>query len=359
MSRHRELIMIACVIGCGDHAPVRGHDAGAVGSGSASVSGSAVPAAPTTTTITGGPHVTQYTAPTASDVIPLDEPTLDLPKQEQFRLLDAGAKAGRAKLRYTLAAGTATYTTATTLTTRHLSDAPQAAPTSLGTIRDGFTVTIAAGPARAEHKLALRALPADVQPANPDADGYLAPWRTLLQGRTLSVSVDDRGQFSAITFNDDPGNARSAQARNEMIQRLLATLVPLPAEPIAPGASWRVVTILRQGPAYAKQTATYTLVDKAPAAWKIHVKLQRVGEPQRLRDPGLPRGTTAELVGLFRELEGNVEVGPSVPWIATGSMTIESRLHARLTPAGSTPGAEKTLEQVFEDTGTATFSRQP
>ena len=343
MSRRRELIVcVIAAIGCGDPTPRRAP---------------ADAAAPATTITPTGPHVTQYAAPTASDVIPLDEPAIELPKQEQFRLLDAGAKTGRAKLRYALTAGTATYTTATALATRHLSDNPKAAPTALGTIRDGFTITIVAAPARAEHKLALRALTAEVEPASDDANGYLAPWRTLLQGRTLSVTVDDRGQFQTITFNDDPANARSQRAKDELVQRLLATLVPLPAEPIAPGARWCVVTILRQGPAYAKQTAIYTLTARGDAAWKIHLKLSRVGEPQRLRDASLPPGTTAELVGMFRELEGDVEVGPSVPWIAAGTMTIESRLHARLTPPGA--GTDKTVEQVFEDTGKATFSRQP
>jgi hypothetical protein len=346
MSPRRELIVVVILIGCGDPAPVRTRDAG-------HGSDAAVATAPATTITPTGPHVTQYTAPTASDVIALDEPAIELPKQEQFRLLDAGAKTGRARLRYTLAGGAATYTTATALTTRHLSDGPAAAPIDLGTIRDGFTIT----PVAAQHRLALRALTAEVTPANDDASGYLAPWRALLQGRTMNVTVDDRGQLQAITFNDDPGNARSQRAKDELIQRLLATLVPVPAEPIAPGARWRVLTILRQGPAYAKQTATYTLTARTDAAWKIHLKLQRVGEPQRLRDPGLPPGTTAELVGLFRELEGDIEVGPRVPWIATGAMTIESRLHARLTPPGA--GADRTVEQVFEDTGKATFGREP
>jgi hypothetical protein len=359
MSPRRELWIVAVVasaLACGDHAPARSHDAGH-GAASDAAPAAAVPSAPPTTiTPTPGPHIAQYTAPVVNDPISLDEPTIALPKQESFRLIDAGAKTGRAKLRYTLAAGTATYTTATALTSRHLSDAQQATPVSLGTIRDGFTLTIAAGQ---PHRLALRALTADAQPASAEADAYLATWRGLLQGRTITVTVDDRGQLSALTFNDDPANARGARAKDELTQRLLATLVPLPAEPIAPGASWRVVTILRQGPAYTKQTATYTLTAKTASSWKLHLKLQRVGEPQRLRDPSLPPGTTAELVGLFRELEGDVELAPSVPWIATGSLTIESRLHARLTPPGATPGAEKTIEQVFEDTGTARFSRAP
>jgi hypothetical protein len=301
-------------------------------------------AAPVITQLTSPPASTPPATPRAGA---LDAPAIDLPRQESFELLDAG-KGRKATLRYPRAAGTATWTVETTLSSRHLERDGFTMPTALPAFRDGFAITTAAD---APGQLALRALVAESATRSTEADAYLAPWRTLLQDRRITVAVDERGQLGTITFIDDRDGARSARSRDELIQRLLATIVPLPVEPVGTGARWRVVTILRQGPAYAKQTATYTLTSRGPAAWKLRVKLQRVGEEQRVADPSLPPGTTADLLALFRLLEGDVEIDPAYPLIARGSLAIESRLHVKL----QAPGQAAT-EQLFEDIGTAVFS---
>src|SRR5262249_19081359 len=123
-------------------------------------------------------------------------------------------------------------------------------------------------------------------------------------------------------------------------------------------ASWRAVTVFRQGSAVAKQTAIYTLTARGPARWKLHVKLQRVGQRQQIVDPAPPQGSSAELVGLFRALEGDVEVDPALPLIAGGPLTAEPRLHARLqlpAPAGRPRPA--IVEQMVEDAGKVSFAR--
>jgi hypothetical protein len=282
-------------------------------------------------------------------VITLDEPRRELPRRESFQLLDPG-KGARSPLRYALAAGTASVIVQTTLSSRHLERDAFTRPTTLPAIRDGFAITVAAD---RPHELALRGLTGEAAAETPETRAYLAPWQALLQNRRITVNVDERGAFSAVAFDDDPTGARSARGRDELVQRLLALIVPLPDEPVGVGASWRVVTILRQGPAYAKQTATYTLRAQGPAGWKLHARLQRVGEEQRIADPSLPAGTTADLVALFRALEGDIDVDPVHPLIISGSLAVESRLHVRLQP----PGRAAT-EQIFEDTGTAVISHQ-
>jgi len=106
------------------------------------------------------------------------------------------------------------------------------------------------------------------------------------------------------------------------------------------------ITVLKQGPAYIKQTADYTLVERG-ARWKIKVKLLRVGEEQTLGDSGM----RIDLMALFRELQGTVEIDPARPLIAAGTLTVESRMHAKVTPPNQAP-----IEQMVEDTGTVTFS---
>jgi hypothetical protein len=82
--------------------------------------------------------------------------------------------------------------------------------------------------------------------------------------------------------------------------------------------------------------------------------MQRVGQDQQITDPTLPPGTSSELIAMFRTLEGSVEIDPAVPLIAGGSLTVESRLHARLQLPGS---AREPIEQMFEDTGKISFAR--
>jgi hypothetical protein len=316
-------------------------------SGSATTAAAAdtshAPAAPGSTVTAAGPTVIQR----APSTIVMDEPRIDLPHRESFRLLDAG-RAPRSALRYALAAGSTAVTARTTLSSRHIEKGQFSAPVAMPAIRDGFAITVAA-----DHtgRLALVGLPGEAATSTADTTAYLAAWRAQLQDRHIAVTFDARGELSAIVFDDDPAGARSQQARDELVQRLLATIVPLPIEPVGTGASWRVVTILRQGPAYAKQTATYTLTSRRPSAWRLHVKLLRVGEEQPLADPALPRGTTATLLALFRSLEGDLDLDAAHPLITGGSLAIESRMHVRLQDAGQPP-----TEQMFEDTGSVAFS---
>jgi hypothetical protein len=318
-----------------------GAGAGSAGSGS----GSAVHAEVRPPVALPTPHATTLTP----DRVHLDAPAIKLPFEESARLLDAG-KGARAPLRYQLAAGTRSYLTDTALATRRL-DGAAAAPHQLPTIRDGLAITVDAGqPGR----LAIRALPGELRDGkDAEGDAYLATWKRLLEGRRLTLALDPRGALGAIAFGDDPADTRSEPARGELRQRLYATVVPLPLEPVGVGAHWQVVTVLRQGPLVVKQTADYTLTARTAARWTIQAHILRVGEEQQVDDPSLPAGATAELLALFRLLEGTLEVEPTAPLPVAGVLTIESRLHVRLTLPGQPPA-----EQVLEDLGKATLGVQ-
>ncbi len=293
-----------------------------------------------------------------SRTIALPEPAIALPQQESFQLLAPG-RGRRTTLRYRLVPGTAVVTARTELASRHLAHGVFTPPAQLPAIRDGFAIEITS----TADRVALRALVADAAVQSPDTAAYLATWRRELEGRQITLAIDDRGGFGAIAFTDDPSGARSARARDELTDRLLSRIAPLPAEPVGLGARWRVVTILRQGPAVAKQTATYTLIARTAAGWKLHLALQRVAEQQAIIDPALPRGTTAELIALFRSLEGDIEIDPRLPLVAGGSLTVESRLHARVSPPAASPQPAASplpppeRDQMFEDTGRVNFAR--
>jgi hypothetical protein len=306
------------------------------------------------------PHVQQIAPPGYE--ARMEVPAIEVPKQELFELLDAG-KGARTVLRYTLGGDHEQH--AETQLSERTRDAGKLGPAvTLPAIRDGLAAAFAGDVAT------LRPLPAEFTGTSAPAEQYVAGWRAQLQNRRVDVTFDTRGQFTTIAFKDDPTNQRSAHAKDELVQRLLATTVPLPDAAVGAGASWRVITVLRQGPAYIKQTATYTLIEspgsagvrsdaqrrgdkieKATHLWKIKVKLLRVGEEQTLFDPALPRGTRIDLIAIFRLLEGTVEIDPRSPLFAAGSLTIESRVHAKV----ALPG-KPAVEQFVEDLGSVTFT---
>lgn len=318
------LVLIA-LAACSDRPSPTGKGSGS-GSGSAQVM----------------PSVKHYTPQRTT----IESPPIELPKQEAFRLISPG-KGVKAALRYAPLAAQVEHRLETKLVSRQLEGVAFSKPLTLPPIRDGFLIQPIAGKPPLFRPLAV----ALAGTTNPLAEQYIAPWKAKLQDRRISVALDARGQLGAIVFNDDPANQRSGPAKDELVQRLLAIAIPVPTQPVAIGAKWEVVTVLRQGPIYVRQTGTYSLVGRTKTAWKLRVKLLRVAEEQRVSDPSLPKGVTADLIALFRVLEGDVEVEPRWPLVARGSYTIESRLHAKL----QTPG-QPAVEQVTEDIGTVTFT---
>ncbi|MDB4959442.1 MAG: hypothetical protein JWO36_7011 [Myxococcales bacterium] len=284
--------------------------------------------------------------PTGAGIAHLENPVVQLPKQDSFVILEAG-KGPASLLRYTPAPGTVMFHAETSLKSRHLSARKWSDLSSLPTIREGFAITVDADASR---PLALRPLPGEVVgKTSKDAEQYLAGWRAI-QSRRFSIALDNRGQLGAITFNDDPTMARSTEDRDELLQRLLAAVVPVPAEPISVGTSWRVVTLLRQRPALVKQSATYTLVSRTPTSWKIAIKLQRIGEEQVITDAGLPKGAAANLIALVRRFEGTVDIDPKRPF-PSGKLSVTSTIHVRIAMPDNAID-----EQIFEDAGTVVLS---
>jgi hypothetical protein len=290
------------------------------------------------------------------DIRSLPEPRITLPLVESFRLLDAGA-APRAPLRYTWdAKANRALVVEASLRSRRLADGTWSDALAVAPVREGlgFITQPTTGGAAT---LSFRGLIGEVgassdAAARARAEEYLSGFRTLIEHRRGTATIDDRGQLSGLVFADAAADAGTRdRAVDETLQRWIAAAVPLPAEPIGKGARWRVATVLRAGPGVIKQTAEYTLVEARPDRWVIDTDVRRIGEDQLVSAAGLPDGSVAELIALFRENQGRVELSPSLPWPIAGTVTTELRVHLRL----GVPG-EPVHEEMTEDLGTLTFS---
>jgi len=289
------------------------------------------------------------------DIRSLPAPTIALPVRESIRVIDAGA-APRAPLRYRWdASANREVVVEARLTSRRLADGAWSAPMPIAPIREGFgliTQPLAGGGARLSFRGAVAEVVAGKDAAAAArATEYLATYRALLEHRRGDAPLDDRGQLGAPAFADAPPASSNDRAVDEVTQRWLEAAVPLPEPAIGKGARWRVVTALRAGAAVVKQTADYALVEARPDRWIIDVDVRRIGEDQLVDAPGMPTGTVAELIALFRENRGRVELSPSLPWPIAGTLTTELRVHAKL----GVPDVG-VREDLSEDTGTLTFS---
>lgn len=277
----------------------------------------------------------------------LPQPAAELPKQQSFRLLDPG-KGEAAALRYAVSDGEATTRIEMTLTSRTMNAGTWSERSALPPIRTALAVA-----STGSGQLRARALAGEiVGEATPEAQAYLAGWKAS-ENRRLALGFDARGQLGALGFADDPTGARSREAIDDLTQRLLSIVVPVPEEPVAIGATWRVVTALYQRPVVVRQTATYTLLARTASGWKIGVDLQRIGEEQTISDPSASKDAMVDLVALVRRYKGTLEVTPDHA-LPTGTLEIESSMHLRVQPR---TGAM--VEQILEDQGTVTLASKP
>lgn len=299
-----------------------------------------------------GPRI--RTLPPSPTVFP-PEPPAEMPRELRFTLLEPGT-GKRTRLRYRGGGAARELTARATVTTHAYADGAWTDELTLAPVRDGFGISADATSAGALI-VHLRPLVASVEapagaaatPAVSAAEAYVARWRSLLEKRRADVTIDARGRLTAAVILDDPAAGQS-DARDELVQRWLGLVVPVPEEPVAPGARWRVVTILRAGGATLKQNATYTLVSAGDAGWTVEVSAERIGEPQDISIPGVA-GSPGELVALRRVVTGSVTVSSSDPLPLRGSLTAEVSTHARFRLDGG-----RSTERYTDDRATITLA---
>lgn len=272
--------------------------------------------------------------------------TIAFPQELRFTVLEGG-EGVRARRRYRFGGAAARELRArSTVTGRENVDGMWRDPATAPRVADGFGISAAIeGDGGVVH---LRGLVAEVD----GAQSYVTRWRALLEKRRADVRVDARGRWRDAELLDDPAGTQ-LDARDELVQRWLGLAVPLPDEPIAPGARWRVVTALRAGGVVLKQTATYQLVAVAPDAWTVDVTIERIGEPQEIVVPGPQPVALGELIALRRVVTGTLVVSPDDPLPIRGRLASEVASHARIRVGASLS------ERYSEDQATVELSTSP
>lgn len=280
------------------------------------------------------------TPDTPKPPLTIDPPAISLPNEMSFTLLEPGTGA-RASLRYQLAsAAERELASATKVTTRTNFAGEWKDAVTLPAMRDGFGVSTSSDVVH------LRGLEATVDDGDAgavtQARRYMARARGLLEKRRADAFVDARGRLQRVALLGVPAQTRS-DVVDEITQRWLSVAVPLPEEPVAVGARWRVVTALRASDIIVKQTVTYRLAAADATTWTIEITAERIGERQMV-PTGVP-DSEGELLGLKRTLEGRVVVGRNDPLPLRGKLSSETVIHVRL------KSKDQVVEALSEDKG--------
>lgn len=261
-----------------------------------------------------------------------------LPQQRTVTVSSAGATP-RVAARYQLDPETRDFTITAELTTREFTDGAWSERMALPQVSIGLGLTVAS---RTEQGATVRwrglspvmATPpsgADARRASDAMNDFLARYRGFLERRRGSLDMAPDGVLGKPTLTPDA--ALSADASNierEVLQLLLESVVRLPAEPVGVGARWHAVTLLHRGHSVVKQTARYQLLAVDGRVLRIGAEITQIGEHQVIAAPGLPPGHVAELVALFWQAKGEVQLDLAAPVPVAGNMATELRVHGRL-----------------------------
>ena len=240
------------------------------------------------------------------------------------------------ELRYRLAPTPYETRLDTKISTRTSSDLGISQPVARTPVQDSFRIS------QNNLTLELAANEATVDgPAGTDAIDYIHAWRGMLVNKRITAAFSQLGELASIEVAGEPNSQFGAPATEQIRQRLLALVVPLPDLAIGESGQWRVVTTFEQNGLEVQQVGLYTLLARENGRWKIRIHLQRHAEDQNLGG--------VRLVSLFRAIDGTVVVDPARLIPISGELATESHLHTRT----------GVVDRVLEDSGTLMLSSKP
>ncbi len=178
----------------------------------------------------------------------------------------------------------------------------------------GLRLLLDVSSARADDKLRYQFTVADADLTSTDNahPSLLAEMRKgvgSLVATSGQLTVDARGTRSELSMALPAGLGQElAQFMNSAKLAIGQMVVPLPAEPVGPGAKWEAVEIISQDGITVRETTYYELVALDGPRALIRTQSAQSADRQRAALPHLPDGVTAELGSLRGSGAGEVEL---------------------------------------------------
>lgn len=120
-----------------------------------------------------------------------------------------------------------------------------------------------------------------------------------MEGLSGSALVTNRGFTKEADMKLPPkANAQIKAMIDGMKESLSRVSAPLPEEPIGVGGKWSVTQLVEANGMKLKQTSTHTLNKFDGTKYDLSVEVTQTADPQEVKTPGLPVGSTMTLKSL-------------------------------------------------------------
>jgi hypothetical protein len=128
-------------------------------------------------------------------------------------------------------------------------------------------------------------------------------------GTEMAMKVTPRGFVREAKVTLPPSTPPEMRAMMDSFQNIYQqATVSFPAEPVGPGARWRVLTAVDSGPVKMQQTALVTLEGRDDRGARLSISAEQTAPPQPLKAPGLPPGASVSLDSYSGQGQGRTQV---------------------------------------------------
>jgi hypothetical protein len=165
-----------------------------------------------------------------------------------------------------------------------------------------------------------------------------------MEGLAGWTVMSPRGVIRDAGFVIPPDLNEQAANQMEAMEKQMSQLsFPLPEEAVGKGAMWKVSTELDAEGVSLTQDAIYWLVDLEGNTGELEVTLTQTAPPQKITDPTLEPGVTAELTSMTSEGTGTMRLDLT-RIVPTSSLRMSTTMEAELRR-----GAQRGIQTVIMD----------